>query len=168
MESAAISTPTSKVTTSAVQFWFSPLIGQKKSASSVPKTKKKRLSTSSHDFVCLWSTTTTKPPSCLKIVDLIRAGLGRKQITLFDEDGSHKLHREILHTFPHLSEGGGYELLRVAETGQRNLSVIPSPSDGRKLLGVLTQSSEPNILYLLHAHTVCTVPFLLDVASWLA
>ena len=59
--------------------------------SSVPKTKKKRLSTWSHDFVCLWSTTTTKPPSCLEIADLIRAGLGRKQITLFDGDGSHEL-----------------------------------------------------------------------------
>ena len=101
-----------------------------KSASSVPKTKKKRLSTWSHDFVCLWSTSTTKPPSCLEIADLIRAGLGRKQITLFDGDGSHELHREILHTFPRLSEGGGYELLRVAESGQRNLCVIPSPSDG--------------------------------------
>ena len=99
-------------------------------ASSVPKTKKKRLGTWSQDFVCLWSTTTTKPPSCLEIADLIRAGLGRKQITLFDGDGSHELHREILHTFPRLSEGGGYELLRVAKSGQRNLCVIPSPYDG--------------------------------------
>ena len=78
----------------------------------------------------MWSTTTTKPPPCLEIADLIRAGLGRKQITLFDGDGSHELHREILHTFPRLSEGGGYELLRVAESGQRNLCVIPSLSGG--------------------------------------
>ena len=56
--------------------------------------------------------------------------MGRKQITLIDGDGSHELHREILHTFLRLSEGGGYELLRVAESGQRNLCVIPSPSDG--------------------------------------
>ena len=81
-------------------------------------------------FVCGVLYTTTKPPSCLEIADLVRAGLGRKQITLFDGDGSHELHREILHTFPYLSEGGGYELLHVAESGQRNLCVIPSPSDG--------------------------------------
>ena len=138
-ESAAISTPTSEATTSAVaernrlfNFGFRRSSGKRsKYASSVPKTKKKRLGTWSHDFVCLWCTTTaTKPPSCLKIADLIRAGLGRKQITLIDGDGSHELHREILHTFPRLSEGGGYELLRVAESGQRNLCVIPSPSDG--------------------------------------
>ena len=105
-ESAAISTPTSKATTSAVaegnrlfNFGFRRSSAKRsKSASSVPKTKKKRLSTWSHDFVCLWSTNTTKPPSCLEIADLIRAGLGRKQITLFDGDGSHELHREILHT----------------------------------------------------------------------
>ena len=114
-----------------------------KSARSVPKTKKKRLNIWSDDFVCLWSTTTTKPPSCLEIADLIRAGLGKKQITLFDGDGSHELHREILHTFPRLSEGGGYELLRVAESGQRNLCVIPSQSDGYSvsyLLEVLRQA----------------------------
>ena len=87
-----------------------------KYASSVPKTKMKRLGTWSHDFVCLWSTAAMKPPSCLEIADLIRAGLGRKQLTLIDGDGSHELRREILHTFPRLSEGGGYELLHVAES----------------------------------------------------
>ena len=101
-ESAAISTPTctSKATASAVaernrlfNFGFHRSSAKRlKFASSVSKTKKKRLRTCSHDFVCLWSTTTTKPPSCLEIVDLIRDGLGRKQITLFDGDGSHELH----------------------------------------------------------------------------
>ena len=67
-ESAATSTPTSKATTSAVvernrlfNFVFRRSSAKRsKSASSVPKTKK-RFSTWSHDFVCLWSTTTTKP-----------------------------------------------------------------------------------------------------------
>ena len=35
----------------------------------------------------------------------------------------------------------------------------------RRLLAVLTWSSEPDILFLLHARLL---PFLLDVASWLA
>ena len=57
-ESAAISTPTSKATTSAV-------------AERNRRPKDRNLlalcSTWSHDFVCLWSTTTTKPSSCLEI-----------------------------------------------------------------------------------------------------
>lgn len=71
-----------------------------------------------------------KPPSSLETADLIRAGLGKKHLTLFDGDGSQELHTEILNAFPRLREGGGYELMRVAEYGQRSLQVIPSPSEG--------------------------------------
>lgn len=94
------------------------------------KSKKKRLHTWCHDFVCFWSTKATKPPSSLETANLIRAGLGRKQLLLFEGDGSQELHAEILQAFPRLREGGGYELMRVAESGQRTLMVIPSPSDG--------------------------------------
>lgn len=99
------------------------------------KSKKKKLhSTWCHDFVCLSSTTATKPPSSLEIAALIRAGLGRKQLTLFEGDGSVEVHTEIMQSFPRLQEGGGYELMRVAESGQRLLQVIPSPSDGYSVM----------------------------------
>ena len=42
------------------------------------KSKKKKLSTWCHDFICLWSTTETKPPSSLKTADVIRADLRKK------------------------------------------------------------------------------------------
>ena len=35
-----------------------------------------------------------------------------------------------MQAFPRLQDGGGYELLRVSDSGQRSLQVIPSPSDG--------------------------------------
>ena len=80
-----------------------------KSASSVPKTtKKKKLSTWSHDFVCLWSTTTTKP---------------------MEGDSS-----------------GRVDPLPKLSTARK-----------RRLLAVLTRSCKPDILFLLHARTVCTV-----------
>ena len=94
------------------------------------KSKKKKVHTWCHDFVCLSSTTATKPPSSLETATLLTAGLGRKQLTLFEGDGSFELHTEIMQAFPRLQDGGGYELLRVSDSGQRSLQVIPSPSDG--------------------------------------
>ena len=40
------------------------------------------------------------------------------------------MHTEIMPAFPRLQEGGEYELMRVAESDQRLLQLIPSPSDG--------------------------------------
>lgn len=94
------------------------------------KSKNKLHSTWCHHFVCLSSTTVKKPPSSLETANLIRAGLGKKQLTLFEGDGSVEVHSEIMQAFPRLKEGGGYELMRVSESGQRILQVIPSPSDG--------------------------------------
>ena len=108
-----------------------------------PKSKKKRLSMWTHDFVCLATTTAAKPPSSLQTANLMRAGLGKKQLTLFEGDDSCDLHSEILRAFPRLQDGGGYELLRVVESGLRTLYVIPPPSDGYSvtfLKGVLRQA----------------------------
>ena len=75
-----------------------------KSALNPPtKSKKKKLhSTWCHDFVCLAHTTATKPLTSLQIADLMRAGLGRKQLTLFEGDGSVEVHTEIMQSFPSL------------------------------------------------------------------
>ena len=95
-------------------------------------TKKKRLSMWTHDFVCLANTACTKPPTSLHAGELLRAGLGRKQLTMFGFGDSSDFHSEIMNAFPDLKEGGGYELLRVGDSGgQRNtLQLIPSPPEG--------------------------------------
>ena len=94
------------------------------------KSKKKKLSMWTHDFVCLASTIASKPPSSLETASLIRAGLGKKQLTLFEADDGCDVHAEILRAFPKLVDGGGYELMRVGESGQRALHVIPPLPDG--------------------------------------
>jgi len=85
-----------------------------------------------HDFVCLSSTTSTKTPGPVLSGNLMRAGLGKKSISIFSFADSTELHNEIMNTFPSLENGGGYELLRVGEPkGQRNsLIVIPQPREG--------------------------------------
>ena len=54
----------------------------------------------------------------------------RKQLTLFEGDRSIEVHTEIMQASPQLHEGGWYELMRISESGQRVLQVIPSRSDG--------------------------------------
>ena len=61
----------------------------------------------------------------------MRGGLGKKQLTLFEHDGLSELHGEIMLAFPKLKEGGGYELLRIGGSGDRNtLQLIPQPAQG--------------------------------------
>ena len=96
-----------------------------------PRSKKKRLATWNHDFICLSSTSCTKVPSGIEMAQLIKGGLGRKQLMLFEYNGAADLHSEILHAFPILRDGGGYELLRVSGCGTRSaLHVIPQPAQG--------------------------------------
>lgn len=102
----------------------------RKATGAVEKSKKKKLNMWSHDFVCLASTTAHKPPSSLETADLIRAGLGRKQLALFETDDGCDVHSEIMNAFPRLKDGGGYELLRIGESGQRVLHVIPPLPEG--------------------------------------
>ena len=49
----------------------------------MPKSKKKRLNSCNHDFVCLASTTQSKQPTSFEAAELMRGGLGKKQLTLF-------------------------------------------------------------------------------------
>lgn len=97
-----------------------------------PKSKRKKVNMWTHDFICLAKTGTAKPPSSLETGELLRAGLGKKHLSFFESGTSGEVHEEILQAFPQLSEGGGYELLRVGDTGgQRSqLRVIPPPSQG--------------------------------------
>ena len=96
----------------------------------MPKSKK-RLNSWNHDFVCLTSTMQSKPPTSFETGELMRGGLGKKQLTLFEHDGPSELHGEIMLAFPKLKEGGGYELLRIGGSGDRNtLQLIPQPAQG--------------------------------------
>lgn len=93
--------------------------------------KKKKLSLWTHDFVCLNKTTCEKPPTSMQAGELMRAGLGRKSLSVLSFANSAELHEEILSTFPALVDGGGYELIRAGEGGNRNsLVVIPQPPEG--------------------------------------
>ena len=61
----------------------------------------------------------------------MRGGLGKKQLTLFEHDGPSELHGEIMLAFPKLKDGGGYELLRIGASGDRDtLQLIPQPVQG--------------------------------------
>ena len=94
--------------------------------------KKKRKSMWTHDFVCLSSTKCMRPPTSLQAGELMRAGLGKKPLSVFSLAESSELHEEILDAFPKLKDGGGYELLRVGESsGKRGeLVAIPQPPEG--------------------------------------
>ena len=97
-----------------------------------PKSKKKRLCLWTHDFVCLSKTTDSKAPTSFEAGELLRAGLGKKQLSLMEDGDSTDVHAEIMAAFPKLKEGGGYELLRASDFGgqRRELVLIPSPSEG--------------------------------------
>jgi len=112
-----------------IQYWF-PLRYWRPRKPANQKSKKKRLSVWTHDFVCLASTIASKPPSSLETASLIRAGLGKMQLTLFEADDGSDVHAQILRAFPKLQDGGGYELMRVGESGQRSLHVVPPLPDG--------------------------------------
>ena len=47
----------------------------------MPKSKKKRLNSCNHDFVCLTSTTQSKPPTSFEAGELMRGDLGKKQLS---------------------------------------------------------------------------------------
>ena len=53
-----------------------------------PKSKKKRLCLWTHDFVCLSKTTDSKAPTSFEAGELLRAGLGKKQLSLMENGDS--------------------------------------------------------------------------------
>lgn len=83
-----------------------------------------------HDFVCLSSTTDSRVPSNIDKADLIRAGLGLKQLQLFLHGDSSDFYDDIIQAYPKLTMGGGFELLRSCDGNTKLLAVIPPPSGG--------------------------------------
>ena len=66
-----------------------------------------------HEFICLAYCGQTDPPSPIDKANLIRAGLGPRKLTLFEFGDSSQFHDEVISSFPKLSGGGGYELMRT-------------------------------------------------------
>ena len=71
----------------------------------------------SQNFIYLASATLNKPPIISETGKLMRDGLGKKQLRLFECDGPSELHGEKMFVFPMLKEGGGYEQLRISGSG---------------------------------------------------
>ena len=95
-----------------------------------PAKRRKKLATWQHDFVCLSSTTDSKIPSNMDKAELIRAGLGLKQLQFFLHGDSSDFYAELSNAYPKLSSGGGFELLRTPNGNSKELVVIPPPSGG--------------------------------------
>ena len=92
--------------------------------------KKKKLKTWTHTFVCLASTSCKWIPDTNDRTMLKLAGLGEKKFSVFAYDTSCELQDELIREYPKLGGAGGYELLRASENGSRELVLIEMPRDG--------------------------------------
>jgi len=90
--------------------------------------------------LCLAYTLDDLVPSNIAKANLIRAGLGLKEIIFALHGNSLDFHEEIMKAFPKLKNGGGYELLQTSDGNSRLLLVIPP------LLGGYTASYLKSIM----------------------
>ena len=102
----------------------------KASQNSGSRTKKKKIQTWTHTFVCLSNTSQEYLPDGDERASLQIAGLGEKKITLYSSSAAHEINEELLYSFPKLSHAGGFELLRVPEGGGKHLDVVAAPEYG--------------------------------------
>ena len=96
----------------------------------VSVSKKKKLKTWTHTFVCLAETTHMYIPDMSERTALKLAGLGEKKFSVFAYAAGCELQLELVREFPKLAGAGGYELLRAHESGGRELILIDIPHDG--------------------------------------
>lgn len=94
------------------------------------KTKKKKVPTWSHTFVCLSSTSQDTIPDSQERAQLQIAGLGEKKISMSLNADAHDICFSLCEHYPKLSGGGGFEFMRVPEGGGKMLDVIASPDSG--------------------------------------
>lgn len=92
--------------------------------------KKKKLPTWTHTFVCLANISQVEVPDSDERASLQLSGLGEKRIILNAYSEMQDIYDELLFQFPKLKQGGGFELLRVPEGGGKLLQVIASPESG--------------------------------------
>lgn len=111
------------------QFWNIGISRKRKTSRFVPS-KKKKIATWTHTFVCLSHTSDDTVPDSDYRAELQMAGLGEKRIVLLVCGDVHDIYLELSSQFPQLAECGGFELLRVPEGGGKQLDVIASPENG--------------------------------------
>lgn len=112
-------------------------VGQKRKGTRGPGSQKKRKSLPiwTHSFVCLCSTQANTPPDSQERARLQIAGLGEKKISLNIYADAHDVYDELMFQFPKLSDGGGFELLRINDRGgAKMLEVINAPDAGYNVL----------------------------------
>ena len=85
-----------------------------------------------HNFVCLSNINASSPPDLQERASLQIAGLGEKRVSFSVYADAHDVYHELMNQFPKLSEGGGFELLRVNDRGgaARRLELINPPESG--------------------------------------
>ena len=89
-----------------------------------------------HNFVCLSDKNAINPPDMQERASLQIAGLGEKRVSFNVYADAHDVYHELMNQFPKLSEGGGFELLRVNDRGgaARRLELINPPKSGYDVL----------------------------------
>lgn len=98
-------------------------------AKKAPKSKKKKLQTWTHTFVCLANTYDNTVPDSHMRSTLKLAGLGEKRFPIEIHSTGQEVYDELLFQFPELEGAGGIEMLRVPEEGGKDLEAIPAPDD---------------------------------------
>lgn len=106
-------------------------VGKRKGGfKSSSKSKRKKIPTWTHTFVCLSRTDDDMIPDADYRAELQIAGLGEQHITFLACADMHDIFSELSYQFPRLVECGGFELLRASDGGGKQLNVIASPESG--------------------------------------
>ena len=103
---------------------------RKTGSAAVGKSKKKKIPTWSHTYVCLAQPDDDTVPDSRDRATLKLAGLGEKRFPIDVYSTGQEFYDELLFQYPKLKEGGGFELLRVPEGGGKDLEVIKVPDGG--------------------------------------
>ena len=102
--------------------------GPSLSAAARPRSKKKKVVTWTHTFVCLADRDTDEVPDSSERAQLQLAGLGEKRFPIAVDVDANEL--QLVYQYPKLKDAGGYELLRNPEGGGRDLQSTKVPADG--------------------------------------
>lgn len=103
---------------------------KRRSNSRLVYSKKKKIATWTHTFVCLANANDDTIPDGDYRAELQLAGLGERKVTLLLSGDVHDIYSELSSQFPQLVECGGFELHRVPDGGGKHLDVIVSPENG--------------------------------------
>lgn len=83
-----------------------------------------------HKFLCLAETDGVKAPTRQEKLLFQSAALGRKKLVFGSKDRAKKVQERLEITFPKLTEGGGFEILRSGVTPRELVLVRPPPQIG--------------------------------------